>query len=150
MCHARKIELEEEMIEMFQEDNKIHKVEKGERVDYHFKNEPLVYKGNTKLNLPKPIHLINSMGEINSDHRGSDHLNIDLTDTFEVEHEIPSGTLTVTQFVEHCWRIRSHHFENHHEKCFEFDVDEEIDEIDEIVIDDGEYWTVTPRMDHGS
>jgi hypothetical protein len=70
----------------------------------------------------KPLRFLNTSG-FNHDHRGSDHTKIilDFHSQYVPKYKIntidgePYYSITFTDFVDACYRVKSHKFENHYE-----------------------------------
>jgi hypothetical protein len=115
----------------------------------------MVFQECSLVYLPHAIHLVNTEG-INEDHRGSNHMNIEL-DWYE-EYVIPAGIHSVYDIVQSCFRIKGNKFENHYEMfCRIIDVDDfdvedslDVEELSRVIDFEDSEWTVTPVIDHGS
>jgi hypothetical protein len=115
----------------------------------------MVFQECSLVYLPHAIRLVNTEG-VNEDHRGSNHMNIEL-DWYE-EYVIPAGIHSVYNIVQSCFRIKGNKFENHYEMfCRIIDVDdfdvedsEDIEELSRVIDFEDSEWTVTPVIDHGS
>jgi hypothetical protein len=115
----------------------------------------MVFQGCSLVYLPHAIRLVNTEG-VNEDHRGSNHLNIEL-DWYE-EYVIPAGIHSVYDIVQSCFRIKGNKFENHYEffcrivdvEEFNSESSEDMEELSRVVDFEDSEWTVTPVIDHGS
>jgi hypothetical protein len=140
------------------------------RVTYHFgtadpdalnsvheqqKAAVMVFQGCSLVYLPHAIRFINTEG-LNDDHRGRDHLNIELD--WHEEYVVPPGIHSVYNVVQSCFRIKGNKFENHYEMfCPVVDADdfdpensEDIEELIRVIDFEDSEWIVTPVIDHGS
>lgn len=105
------------------------------------------------LYFPRPITLVNDMGK-NDDHRGSNHINIELD--FACNYRISAGIHTLYDIVQGCYRIKHHKFHNQYEGFFTFIYDDDI--VDDKKISElADYiylaesgWIAKPVIDHGS
>jgi hypothetical protein len=115
----------------------------------------MVFQGCSLVYLPHAIRLVNTEG-INEDHRGCNHLNIEL-DWYE-EYVIPAGVHSVYDIVQSCFRIKGNKFENHYEmfcrivdvEDFDTENSEDMEELSRVIDFEDSEWTVTPVIDHGS
>jgi hypothetical protein len=116
---------------------------------------PMVFQGCSLVYLPHAIRLVNTEG-INDDHRGRNHLNLEL-DWFE-EYVIPAGIHSVYNIVQSCFRIKGNKFENHYEffcpvvnaEDFDPEDSEDMEELSRVVDFEDSEWIVAPVIDHGS
>jgi hypothetical protein len=115
----------------------------------------MVFQGCSLVYLPNAIRMINGEG-MNEDHRGRNHLNIELD--WHEEYLIPGGMHSVYNIVQSCFRIKGNKFENHYELVCriidteDFDPEESVymEELTTVVSFDDEEWLVTPMISHGS
>ena len=117
----------------------------------------MVFQGCSLVYLPHAMQLVNDQG-MNGDHRGRNHLNIELD--WHQEYIIPAGMHSVYDIVLSCFRIKGNKFENNYENFSSFigydgidpDDPEDMAELSEVIdfdFDDSE-WIVTPAIGHGS
>jgi len=112
------------------------------------------YQGFTNVKLNHNLCITNDMGFENSDHRGSNHVNINLNYDFNGQITIPAGELTIQEFVEKCYRIKGNKFDNQYELFCHFTKNED-GEFDIVLQDDEDdpaikTWFATVAVDHGS
>jgi len=101
------------------------------------------FKLDTKIKLEHNMNIQNPFGHMNSDHRGSNHLGIEIDHLFEGMVEIKAGTYTVAEFANLAWRVKANKFDNQYEAVFHVNNGGEIDLEDKT-------WHVSLSMDHGS
>ncbi len=105
------------------------------------------------LYFPRPMLLVNNMGK-NDDHRGSNHINIELD--FEDSYLISSGIHTLYHVLQACYRIKHHKFYHGYEAFLTFIFDDDIvdarkmAELEESIRINNSGWMVYPVIDHGS
>jgi hypothetical protein len=115
----------------------------------------MVFQRCSLVYLPHTVQLINNAG-VNDDHRGRNHLNIELD--WHGEYTIPAGIHSVYNIVQSCFRIKGNKFENNYEHFgrifdaddFDSENSEDMEELLGVVDFDGSEWIVTPSIGHGS
>jgi hypothetical protein len=95
-----------------------------------------------KIIVDRPILIENNKG-VNPDHRGSNHMLLDLTPAFTGKVTIPVGTYTIAQFANLAWRVKGNKFDYHYELIW-------ISDDDSKIIKMPNEWYVTLDVDHGS
>ncbi len=152
------------------DDNDHHHHQRHEEIVYHFDiADPdalgsvreqlgpavMVFQGCSLVYVPHPIRLVNTEG-INGDHRGRNHLNLELD--WHEEYVIPAGFHSVYNIVQSCFHIKGNKFENHYEffcpvidvEDFDSENSEDMDELSRVIYFEESEWIVTPVIDHGS
>ncbi len=114
----------------------------------------MVFQGCSLVYVPHPIRLVNTVG-INGDHRGRNHLNLELD--WHEEYVIPAGFHSVYNIVQSCFHIKGNKFENHYEffcplvvDDFDSENSEDMDELARVIDFEDSEWIVMPVIAHGS
>ena len=118
---------------------------------------PNMFKGKEYIYFPQLVFLMNGRGE-NSDHRGSNHMNIELD--FHHDWTFEPGVYRIADVIEGAYRIKGNKFDNQYEAFFNFShsgydektmKDHDKDNVGKnIEFYDDENWSITPVIDHGS
>lgn len=123
---------------------KPHRVERFEDFTHVFKDlGEGPFKLDTKIRLEYNVHICNPCGQLNSDHRGSNHLGIGIDHLFGGSVVISAGVYTVAEFANLAWQVKGNKFDNQYETVFA------IANGGKIHFEDNE-WFVDLSVDHGS
>jgi hypothetical protein len=123
---------------------KPHMVKKMEDFAHIFnRNGGGPFRLDTQIQLDHDMHVHNPFGHTNSDHRGSNHMGIEIDHLFEGLVEIKAGIYTLSEFANLAWRAKANKFDNQYEAVFRMKNGGELDFDDNV-------WHVTLSMDHGS
>lgn len=121
-----------------------HKVEDIEDIKHVFvraKFDPL-YDLKTKIDVSHDIYIMNDMG-FNADHRGSNHMNIEIDHLFEGNVVIRKGNYTFEDLANLIWRCKANKFDNQYECVFQLSSDN-------VERDENDDYHVNLIVDHGS
>lgn len=94
-----------------------------------------------KICLLRTWHIVNDSG-LNDDHRGSNHLGIDIDHLFDGSVDIDPGVYTFAELANLIWRVKANKFDNQYEMVFPLER--------EGIRFDGHDWHVGLTVDHGS
>lgn len=109
------------------------------------------FKGATEIVLPRDITVINDFGCINADHRGSNHMWIDIDGVFDGTVEISAGKYSISDLANLIWRVKGNKFDNQYEAVFHFIYEcEDNNDYENYITLEDEKWYVNLKMDHGS
>lgn len=102
------------------------------------------------VHFPTSAIFYNDMSEINCDHRGSNHLNIDLDPLFQDCVEFRPGDYSIKDFLNRIWLIKGNKFDNNYELFCRI-TEEDLEDENSIFFDeDDKSWHVHVPVDHGS
>ncbi|HMP28127.1 MAG TPA: hypothetical protein PKD85_00920 [Saprospiraceae bacterium] len=102
----------------------------------------LKYKSFKKIKMAHDLIVTNEMGCLNDDHRGSNHMAVDLDHLFDSEVIIKAGVYDVEEVMDIMWRIKGNKFDNNYEMFFTLNI--------ENVEFHGGQWYINCGVDHGS
>jgi len=133
---------DEETIEKYSP--KIH-VEFEEDMKLRFFNEEgMTFQGHKRVIIDKRINIENDNGTLNDDHRGSNHMALDINHLFNPFQVIEHGEYDIFDLANIVWRIKGNKFENHYELVLELEPNNYVFKG----IDQSYY--VSVGVDHGS
>lgn len=126
--------------------------EKHEEIKYAF-YEPPIYKGVDKVLFLKEIVARNVQGPAIEDHRGSNHIHIDLLSDWKEQVRFPAGSYTLEEIRQRLWKLKWNKFNNQYECVCHFIPVEPPNPkfLEEFIRERGSgVWLIELYVDHGS
>lgn len=110
----------------------------------------LDFRGRSRVKVVKDWQLQNDQGCLNPDHRGSNHMGIEIDSIFSGDELIPAGEYNVLDLADLIWRIKANKFDDQYEMVLTMTPDDGSEIDDEVIQIEPDIVYINVPVDHGS